>query len=97
MRPDPGLPSVWTDALRVSQFAWTVAILVLVPAGVGLWLDRVLDTQPWALLIGALVGTILASIGVTRLVLRRYEEIAPSSPGGDDRARDRFAEEDERA
>lgn len=97
MRPETSLPSVWTDAVRVSQLAWIIALAVLIPAGIGLWVDRVFGTTPWAILVGALVGTMAATVGVTRRILRRYEELAPSAPRGHGQVQDQSAEEDKRA
>lgn len=72
-------------AMMASQLAWTVAFMVLIPAGVGVWIDRHFGTAPWAILAGALAGIVFASIGITRRVLRRYETLAPREPlAGDD-------------
>jgi len=81
----------------VSQLAWTVAAMVLIPAGLGVWIDRQLGTTPWAVLVGALIGTVFATIGVTRLILRRYEALAPSAPPDAGRGEDQTLEEDEDA
>ncbi len=64
-------------ALLASQLAWTMAFMVLIPAGIGVWIDRRFGTAPWAILAGALAGIVFATIGITRRVLNRYEALAP--------------------
>ncbi|MBK6770405.1 MAG: AtpZ/AtpI family protein [Ardenticatenales bacterium] len=70
-------------ALLASQLAWTLAFMVLIPAGVGVLIDRRFGTAPWAILVGALAGIIFATIGITRRVLRHYEALAPREPRPD--------------
>jgi F0F1-type ATP synthase assembly protein I len=57
--------------------SWMIAIVLLIPTAIGLFVDRRFGTSPWGVLLFALVGTVLASYGVTRIVLREYGHVAP--------------------
>lgn len=82
-------------AMLASQLAWTLAFMVLIPAGIGVLIDRHFGTAPWAILAGALAGIVFASIGITRRVLSRYETLAPREPqAGDDGVPEPGPEED---
>jgi F0F1-type ATP synthase assembly protein I len=54
-----------------------IAIVLLIPTAIGLYVDRRFGTSPWGVLLFALVGTVLATYGVTRVVLREYGRLAP--------------------
>jgi hypothetical protein len=68
------LPAIVQDAIALSLI---VVLAVLLPGGAGLLFDKTLKTAPWATLIGALGGISVGTMGVVRLVLRRFEQIAP--------------------
>jgi F0F1-type ATP synthase assembly protein I len=68
-----------TGASAVAELALTVAASLLVPTAIGFAVDQKLGSTPWALLAGALVGIAFATIGLTRIVLKRYERLAPPS------------------
>ena len=52
------------------QLGWVVALSVLIPLGVGLWLDRRLGTAPLFILIGALVGIFASTVAAVRVATR---------------------------
>lgn len=68
------LPAIVQDAIGLSLI---VVLAVLLPSGAGLIIDRTFRTAPWATLIGALGGISVGTMGVVRVVLRRFEQIAP--------------------
>lgn len=70
----------WRDAVRVLGLAWLVALVLLVPTAVGLYIDRIFDTSPWALLVSAVFAILVASAGFTFATLRRYDTLAPRKP-----------------
>jgi F0F1-type ATP synthase assembly protein I len=51
---------------------------LLVPLLVGIWLDKQLDTAPLFILIGALLGIMASTVGVARMAIRTFAQIAPS-------------------
>ncbi len=57
--------------------------LLIGPAVVGLFLDRQLERFPWLTLTGVLLGSICATVVVTRALSRRYDRIAPHEPSED--------------
>jgi F0F1-type ATP synthase assembly protein I len=58
------------------QLGWTVALAVLVPLGLGLWLDSRFSTSPLFILIGAMLGIITATVGVVRVTVRAMDELS---------------------
>lgn|GEM_PF-5945499 len=64
-------------AARVMYLSWMIAIVLLIPTGIGLLIDRWLGSSPWGLVLFALGGTVLATYGVTHMILREYSRIAP--------------------
>ncbi len=58
------------------QLGWMVATAMLVPLGLGIWLDRRYSTAPLFILIGALVGILASTIGVMRFATRMIEATA---------------------
>ena len=44
------------SAMRWVSTATTVSLEMAIPAVVGVWLDRRLDTSPWLTVIGAVLG-----------------------------------------
>ncbi len=49
----------------------TIAILITLGVLLGLYLDHLWDAAPWGLLIGIVLGTVVAATSVIQLV-RRY-------------------------
>lgn len=58
------------------QLGWTVALAVLVPLGLGLWLDSRFSTSPLFILIGAMLGIVTATVGVVRVTTRAMDELS---------------------
>jgi F0F1-type ATP synthase assembly protein I len=72
--PEPGPPTPPRDLPSVAAFlglGLTIAITVGVFLALGIWLDSVLHTSPWCLIIGLLVGCVAAAASTVALV-RRY-------------------------
>ena len=57
------------------QLGWVVALSVLLPLGLGIWLDRRLGTAPLFILVGALAGIIAGTIGAVRVATRTIEAL----------------------
>jgi len=55
------------------QMGWIVALSILIPLGLGLWLDHRFATAPLFVLIGALVGIVASTIGAVRVTIRVIE------------------------
>jgi F0F1-type ATP synthase assembly protein I len=55
---------------------WYVALSLLIPVGIGYWLDRpeVFDKHPLFTFIGLGVGTVIAFFGLFRMLLRYQAE-----------------------
>ena len=70
------MKGLWLAA-KVFYLSWMVAMALLVPTGIGALIDRQLGSFPWVTLSFTLVGTVLASLGVIRLILREFDRIAP--------------------
>lgn len=64
----------WAGPLRfLLTVGWFVALSLVIPLGIGYWLDRpeMLDRHPLFTFIGLGVGTVIAFCGLFRM-LRRY-------------------------
>lgn len=66
------------DRAIVAALAYTVSSLLLLPTIAGIAIDKLMDTTPLGLAAGAGAGVLLASMAVTRFILRRYEQLAPT-------------------
>lgn len=65
----------WASSLRLLlTVGWYMVVSLLVPTGIGYWLDRpeVLDRRPLFTVIGLGIGTIIAFYGLVRM-LRQYK------------------------
>ncbi len=56
-------------ALRLLGMGWYVGICIVLGVFGGLWLDSKLHTRPILVIIGLLLGTIVAFYGVYRMIL----------------------------
>jgi F0F1-type ATP synthase assembly protein I len=67
------------------QLGWTVALAVLIPLGLGLWLDNQFSASPLFILIGAMLGIITATVGVVRVTARTIDGLSErkQTPTGD--------------
>lgn len=69
-------PSMLAALGLASGIGVQLAVAVLAGLGLGYLADRVLQTSPWFLLAGLVLGVVLGSLSVVRTVrreLRRYE------------------------
>ena len=70
------------------NLSWTMLFSLLVPLFAGIWLDKKLDTAPLFILIGAVLGILAATIGVARMAIRTFAQVAPEvqeqQPGEND-------------
>ena len=65
----------WVGPLRfLFTIGWYMALSLVIPTGLGYWLDRpdMLDKRPLFTLIGLGFGTVMAFYGLFRM-LRRYK------------------------
>lgn len=65
----------WVGPLRfLLTVGWYMVLSLLIPTGLGYWLDRpeMFDRRPLFTLIGLGVGTVIAFYGLVRM-LRRYK------------------------
>lgn len=59
------------------NLSWTMLFSLLIPLFAGIWLDKRLDTAPLFILIGAVLGILAATVGVARMAIRTFAQIAP--------------------
>jgi len=67
----------WVRPLQfLLTVGWYVALSLIIPVGIGYWLDRpeVFDKRPLFTLIGLGVGTVVAFFGLFRMLLRYQAE-----------------------
>ena len=72
-----GEPKEWAGPLRLLlTVGWYVSLSLMIPVGIGYWLDRpgMLDKSPLFTLIGLGVGTVIAFGGLIRMLLRYQAE-----------------------
>ncbi|MEK9659891.1 MAG: AtpZ/AtpI family protein [Chloroflexota bacterium] len=53
---------------QLTGIGWYIAAAILLPTVLGRWLDRQLGTAPVLLLVGLVLGLVLAGYGAVRLV-----------------------------
>jgi hypothetical protein len=74
-KPEKPAPKEWVRPLWfLTTIGWYVALSIIIPTGIGYWLDRPsqLGTQPLLTLIGFGLGTIAAFYGLYQM-LRRFQ------------------------
>jgi ATP synthase protein I len=59
----------WEVALRFIGVGWFIAISILLGVWGGLWLDGKLGTSPIMVIVGLILGLIVAFYGVYRMLL----------------------------
>jgi ATP synthase protein I len=59
----------WEAALRFIGVGWFIAISILLGVWGGLWLDEKLGTSPIMVIVGLILGLIVAFYGVYRMLL----------------------------
>ncbi len=53
----------WLLALRVTGLGWYIAFCIVLGIVGGLWLDKKADTSPLFMLLGTLLGVVVAFYG----------------------------------
>ncbi len=67
----------WAAPVRLLlTVGWYVALSLMVPVGIGYWLDRpqMLNKKPLFTFVGLGVGTVIAFVGLIRMLLRYQAE-----------------------
>ena len=83
------------EALSMAlNLSWTMLFSLLIPLGIGIWLDNRFDSSPLFLLLGAGLGVLAATVGVARAALRTFRPIVEEA---DREAERRAAETSEEA
>lgn len=72
------------------QMGWVVALSTLIPLGLGIWLDRRLDTAPLFILVGAIIGILAGTVGAVRIASKAIEALG--RPPGDGSSPDHLSE-----
>lgn len=54
---------------RLVGLGWYIAFCIILGVGGGIWLDNRLNTSPLFILLGVLLGSVLAFYGVYRMVV----------------------------
>ena len=58
----------WVPALRLTGVGFFIAACIVGGILAGLWLDDKLNTEPWLMIGGLLVGLVVAFYGVYRMI-----------------------------
>ncbi len=64
----------WALALRLVGIGWYIALSIVIGIGGGVWLDKKLNTIPIFMLVGVVVGSVVAFYGVYKLVKPLMDE-----------------------
>ncbi len=64
----------WMTALQLVGIGWLIVVSIALGFFAGLWLDNLLHTSPWIMLLGLLVGVAAAFVGVYRLIVLVFAE-----------------------
>ena len=81
MRPSPR----WVVAAQFIGIGWYIAAAIVVPTLCGVWLDRKLGTAPLFILVGVILGVVVAFYGTYKMA-SGYLSGRPG-PGNDDSTR----------
>ena len=76
-KPEQPKPREWARPLGfLLTVGWSVALSLIIPTGIGFWLDQPeqFDRRPLFTLIGFGIGTIIAFYGLYRLLSQFYAE-----------------------
>jgi ATP synthase protein I len=60
--------SRWVAALRLTGVGFFIAACILLGTFVGLWLDGRLNTKPWFMVGGLIIGLVVAFYGVYQMI-----------------------------
>ena len=78
---------LWALALRLLGIGWFIAISIVVGAFAGHYLDQRLGTKFLFMLIGLLLGTIVAFYGTYRAVQPLFNQPGGPSKGSDQKGK----------
>src|SRR4030042_1740135 len=76
-KPEKPTSKEWARPLGfLFTVGWYVALSLIIPTGIGYWLDRPqrFDTHPLYTLVGFGIGTVIAFYGLYRMLRRFYTE-----------------------
>ena len=59
----------WEAALRFIGVGWFIGISILLGVGGGFWLDKKFGTGPILVIVGLILGLVVAFYGVYRMLL----------------------------
>lgn len=59
----------WQAALRLIGVGWFIGISILLGVLAGLWLDGKFSTKPLFVIVGLILGVVIAFYGVYRMLL----------------------------
>lgn len=65
----------WRGLGLLLQLSWVFAFSVLLPLGLGIWLDWALHKSPLFLFVGAVIGILAGTVGTVRIALRTIENV----------------------
>ena len=68
MKPDDERQDTGRSPLALAGMGLELAITVILVAALGHWLDRLLGTKPWLLVLGAALGMAVAMVNLVRKV-----------------------------
>lgn len=71
----------WQGIGILMQLGWVLALLVLLPLGLGIWADRTFHTSPVFFLVGALLGILAGTIGGVRVATRAIDDVEKAHKG----------------
>ncbi|MGQ9586459.1 MAG: AtpZ/AtpI family protein [Anaerolineae bacterium] len=66
----------WPYFAEFLQLGWVVAFSLLIPLGIGLWLDKRLGTTPLFIIVGMVVGILAATVGTVRIAFRMMDKLS---------------------
>ena len=90
-----GDPKEWAEPLRLLlTVGWYVSLSLIIPVGIGYWLDRpeMFNKSPLFTFIGLGVGTFISFYGLIRILLRYKAEQEALSKEKEDEAKSRSKE-----
>ncbi len=64
----------WEAAFRLVGLGWYVGICIYLGVIGGLWLDKKLDSNPVFVIVGLLLGIIVAFYGVYKMILPNFDK-----------------------
>ena len=72
----------WAIALQLFALGWYIALSLLIPFGIGLWLDKEkFDSFPLLTFIGLGLGTIIMVYGVYRMLRQLQSAVDEQNKG----------------